>query len=50
MKVRYIARLIYKRTSQVIGLNVVYLMIFNSDNTKHVCARERERERESAHV
>jgi len=45
--VRYVARLIYKRTSRVIGLNVVYLLMFNRHYTKHVCARERgERERE----
>jgi len=49
-KVRYVARSIYERTSQVISLNVVYLLMFSSDNTKHVCAidREKERERERA--
>ncbi len=34
-------------------MNVVYLLMFNRHNTKHVCAREREREgereRECAH-
>jgi len=45
-KVRYVARLIYERTSRVIGLNVVYLLMFNRHNTKHVCVREREGERE----
>jgi len=59
IKVRYVARLLYKRTSRVIGLNVVYLLMFNRHNTKQVCAREREiegarergskRERECAH-
>jgi len=44
--VRYVARWIYKRTSRVIGLNVVYLLMFNRHNTKHVCPRERGRERE----
>jgi hypothetical protein len=39
-KVRAVARLIYKRTTQVIGLNVVYLLIFNNDSTKHMRARE----------
>jgi len=42
-KVRYVARLIYERTSRVIGLNVVYLLMFNTHDTKHVCERERER-------
>jgi len=45
-KVRYVARLVYKRTSRVIGLNVVYLMMFNRHNTKHVFTRERGRKRE----
>ncbi len=46
------ARLIYERTTRVIGLNVIYLLMFNSDSTEHVCSRERERERERerAHV
>jgi len=44
-KVRYVARWIYKKTSRVIGLNVIYLLIFNSHNTKHGCERERERAR-----
>jgi hypothetical protein len=52
--VRYVARLIYKRTSQVIGLNVMYLLMFNRHDTTHVCVREREgerkRERESARI
>jgi len=39
---------IYERTSRVIGLNVVYLQMFNRQDTKHVCAREGERE--SAHI
>ncbi len=39
----YMARLIYKRTTWVIGLNVVYLLMFSSDSTK-TCVRERERE------
>jgi len=39
-KVRTIARLIYIRTSLVIGLNVVYLLIFNNDSATHVSARE----------
>ncbi len=43
---RSVARFLYERTSQVFGLNVVYLLMFNRHNTKHVCARERERERE----
>jgi len=53
-KVRYVAGLIYKMATKVIGLNVVYLLMFNSDSTKHVCAwahareRERDRKRESA--
>ena len=50
---RYVARLIYERTSRVIGLNVVYLLMFNGHDTTHVCARkrgrEKERERECAH-
>jgi hypothetical protein len=51
VKVRNVARLIYERTSRVMGLNVVYLLIFNSDNTKHVCERERgKREREGQRV
>jgi hypothetical protein len=45
-KVRDVARSIYERTSRVIGLNVVYLQMFNRHDTKHVCAREREREGE----
>ncbi len=40
------ARSEYERTTQVIGLNVIYLRMFNSDSTKHVYARERETERE----
>jgi hypothetical protein len=39
---RYIAGSIYKRTRRVISLNVVYVLMFNSDSTKHVCTRERE--------
>jgi len=35
------ARLIYERTTRVISLNVVYLLMFNNDSTKHVCERER---------
>ena len=50
---RYVARLIYERTSRVIGLNVVYLLMFNGHDTTHVRARKRrrkkERERECAH-
>ena len=41
IKVRHITTLIYERTSRVIGLNVVYLLMFNSDSTKHVVERER---------
>jgi len=52
-KVRYVVMLIYERTSRVIGLNVIYLLMFNRHDTTHVCARERgrekERERECAH-
>jgi hypothetical protein len=44
-KVRYVARLIYERTSRVIGLNVVYLLMFNRHDTTHVCARKRGREK-----
>ncbi len=36
-KVRYIARLIYERTSRVIGLNVVYLLMFNGHDTTLLC-------------
>jgi hypothetical protein len=37
-KVRYVARWIYERTSQVIGLNVVYLLMFNRlDTNMCVC-------------
>jgi len=40
-KVRTIAaRLIYVRTTQVISLNVVYLLMFNNDSTTHVSERE----------
>jgi len=30
----------------VIGLNVVYLLMFNGHDTTHVCARKRGREKE----
>jgi len=50
LKVRYVDRLIYKRTSRGISLNVVYLHMFNSDNIKHVCARERGGKREKGSV
>jgi len=40
IKVWNVSRLLYERKSWVIGLNVVYLLMFNSDNTKHVCAIE----------
>ena len=43
---RYVARLIYERTSRVIGLNVVYLLMFNGHDTTHVRARKRGREKE----
>jgi len=46
LKVRYVARLIYERTSRVIGLNVVNLLMFNRHDTTHVCARKRGREKE----
>ncbi len=50
---RYVARIIYGMTSRAIGLNVVYLLMFNGHDTTHVCARkrgrEKERERECAH-
>jgi len=36
LKVRTVTRSIYKRTIWVMGLNVVYLQMFNNDNTKHV--------------
>jgi len=45
-KVRCVARLIYERTSRVIGLNVVYLLMFNRHDTTHVRERDRERGRE----
>ncbi len=34
------ARSIYKRATQVIGLNAIYLLVLNNGSTKHVCARE----------
>jgi hypothetical protein len=34
--VRTIARALYKRKIRVIGLNVVYLLMFNNDSTKHM--------------
>jgi len=37
-KVRTVARLIYIRTTLVIGLNVVYLLMFNDDRTEHMSA------------
>ncbi len=40
-----VARLIYERTSRVIGLNVVYLLMFDGHDTTHVCARKRGREK-----
>jgi len=47
--VRYVARSIYERTSQVIGLNVVYLLMFNTNTIQNMCVQEgggkRERER-----
>jgi len=42
-KVRYVARSIHERTTRVIGLNFIYLLMFNNDSTKHVCTRERKR-------
>jgi hypothetical protein len=36
IKVRNVARLIYKRIIRAIGLNVVYLLMFNNDSTMHV--------------
>ena len=51
---RYVARIIYGMTSRAIGLNVVYLLMFNGHDTTHVCARkrgrEKERERESVRI
>jgi len=46
VKVRDVARLIYEKTSRVIGLNVVYLLMFNGHDTTHVRARKRGREKE----
>ena len=43
---RYVARIIYGMTSRAIGLNVVYLLMFNGHDTTHVCARKRGREKE----
>jgi len=40
-KVRYVARSIHERTTREISLNVVYILMFNSDSTEHVCVRER---------
>ncbi len=40
-KVRYLARLKCERTTEVIALSVVYLLMFNSGSTKHACVRER---------
>jgi len=53
-KVSNVAGLICERTSRAIGLNVVYLLMFNRHETTHVCARkrgrEKERERESVRI
>ncbi len=37
-KVRTVVRSLYKRIVLVISLNVVYLLMFNNDSTKHVWA------------
>ncbi len=44
LKVRYAARMKYERTSQVIGLNFVYLLMLNSHCIQNMCVREREGE------
>ncbi len=49
-KVRYVARSVYKRTNQVIGLNVIYLLMFNTIQDTCVQEREGEREREGEGV
>jgi len=35
-KVRTVGRLIFENTTLTIGLNVIYLMMFNNDSTEHV--------------